>query len=43
MRWSSKGAQNIMDIRAVKLNGDMAEFMEFRIKKEQSLAFRYAA
>jgi hypothetical protein len=43
MRWSSQGAQNIMDIRAVKLNGDMAEFMEFRIKKEQSLAFRYAA
>ena len=43
MRWSSKGAQNIMDIRALKLNGDMAEFMEFRIKKEQSLAFRYAA
>jgi hypothetical protein len=43
MRWSSKGAQNIMDIRAVKLNEDMSDFMEFRIKKEQAQAFRYAA
>jgi hypothetical protein len=43
MRWSSKGAQNIMDIRAVKLNGDMADFMDFRIKTEQRTAFKYAA
>jgi hypothetical protein len=43
MRWSSQGAQNIMDIRAVKLNDDMEDFMDFRIKKEQLLAFRYAA
>jgi hypothetical protein len=43
MRWSSKGAQNIMDIRAVKLNDDMTDFMKFRIKKEQQHALRYAA
>ncbi len=43
MRWSSQGAQNVMDIRAVKLNDDMESFMDFRIKKEQEAAFRYAA
>ena len=43
MRWSSKGAQNIMDLRAVKLNGDMEDFMEFRIKKEQMTAFKFVA
>jgi hypothetical protein len=43
MRWSSQGAQNIMDIRAVKLNEDMEDFMDFRIKKKQLSAFRYAA
>ena len=43
MRWSSQGAQNIMDIRALKLNDDMEDFMDFRIKKEQLFAFRYAA
>lgn len=43
MRWSSQGAQNIMDIRAVKLNEDIENFMDFRIKKEQLSAFRYAA
>jgi hypothetical protein len=36
MRWSSNGAQNIMDLRAVKLNGDMEDFMEFRIQTEQN-------
>ncbi len=34
MRWSSQGAQNIMDLRAVKLNGDMEDFMEFAITQE---------
>jgi hypothetical protein len=43
MRWSSDGAQNVMDIRAVKLNDDMEDFMDFRIKKEQLSAFKYAA
>ena len=29
MRWSLNGAQNMMDIRAVKKNGDWAEFMDY--------------
>jgi hypothetical protein len=29
MRWSIKGAQNILDIRAVKKNGDWPMFMQF--------------
>lgn len=36
MRWSSEGAQNIMDLRAVKLNEDMEDFMEFVINKDRS-------
>ena len=43
MRWSSVGAQNIMDMRAVKLNEDMSDFMAFRIKTEQKNAFKIAA
>lgn len=35
MRWSSQGAQNIMDLRAVKLNEDMNDFMEFVISKDR--------
>ena len=43
MRWSSQGAQNIMDIRAVKINDDMNQFMAFRIKLEQTRPGRMAA
>lgn len=35
MRWSINGAQNMMDARAVKKNGDWAEFMDFVIFKNQ--------
>ena len=35
MRWSSEGAQNIMDLRAVKLNEDMEDFMGFVIAKDR--------
>ena len=35
MRWSSQGAQNIMDLRAVKLNEDMDDFMQFVINKDR--------
>lgn len=35
MRWSSTGAQNIMDLRAVKLNDDMEDFIEFVITKDR--------
>ena len=35
MRWSSQGAQNIMDLRAIKLNEDMDDFMQFVINKDR--------
>lgn len=43
MRWSSQGAQNMMDMRAIKLNNDMEDFMDFRIKAEQLKSFKLAA
>jgi len=43
MRWSSIGAQDIMDLRAVKLNSDMESFMEFVIHSERKLEFKIAA
>lgn len=35
MRWSSKGAQNMMDMRAVKLNGDLPNFINFIERKNR--------
>ena len=43
MRWSSKGAQNIMDVRAVKLNGEIEPFMKFFIQKQQQNRIKSAA
>ncbi|MDZ4680912.1 MAG: ISKra4 family transposase [Saprospiraceae bacterium] len=43
MRWFSTGAQNIMDLRAVKINGDMEEFMAFRILNDQKTKTKKAA
>ena len=43
MRWSSIGAQDIMDLRAVKLNEDMEDFMKFVIGRERKLEFNIAA
>ena len=43
MRWSSIGAQNIMDLRAVKLNEDMEDFIKFVIQKERKLEVKLAA
>lgn len=43
MRWSSDGAQNIMDLRAVKINGDIEAFMEFRVHTEQNIKIPKAA
>lgn len=34
MRWSSEGAQRMMDLRAVKINGDMEDFVQFVVKKQ---------
>lgn len=38
MRWSSKGAQNMMDVRAVKLNGDLVDFMDYVERKNRKIA-----
>lgn len=43
MRWSSVGAQNIMDLRAVKLNDDIENFIDFVIKQEHGDCLNKAA
>jgi hypothetical protein len=43
MRWESTGAQNIMDLRAVKLNDHMDQFIQFIIKGERMKNFKLAA
>jgi hypothetical protein len=35
MRWSTSGAQAILDLRAVYLNGDWSSFHEYLIRREQ--------
>jgi hypothetical protein len=37
MRWSSQGAQNMMDLRAVKINDNMTEFMAYVIEKDRKV------
>lgn len=37
MKWSSQGAQNIMDLRAVKINGDMEDFMKYIIQQDRKV------
>jgi len=43
MRWSSKGAQNMMDMRAVKLNGDLPDFINFMELKNRKINLAIAA
>lgn len=43
MRWSDKGAQNILDMRAVKTNGDSKLFIRFVKDKENLTSFNIAA
>jgi len=43
MRWSMQGAQNMMDARAAKKNGDWADFMEFIIHRNQKKYHQKAA
>lgn len=38
MRWSDEGAQKMLDVRAVKMNGDMVNFMEFVQNKGMKIA-----
>lgn len=37
MRWSSSGAQNMMDLRAVKINGDMKKFISFVTEQDRKI------
>lgn len=43
MRWSSKGAQNMMDMRAVKLNGDLPDLINFMERKNRKITLANAA
>jgi hypothetical protein len=43
MRWSSDGAQNMLDLRAVKLNGDMEDFISFISHKNRKTTLAKAA
>jgi hypothetical protein len=43
MRWSSKGAQNMLDLRAVKLNGNMESFINFVNQKERKVILKLVA
>lgn len=43
MRWSSDSAQKVMDLRAVKLNGDMEGFMQFVIGSERKIRLQKMA
>lgn len=43
MRWSSKGAQNILDLRAVSHNDDMDDFMNFVVEQKHKKQTNEAA
>jgi len=42
-RWSSKGAQNMMDLRAVSINDDFDSFINFVIEHQQNNMLKKAA
>jgi len=43
MRWEAEGAQAILDLRTIYLNGDWNTFMEHRIQNEQTALYGIAA
>lgn len=43
MRWEIQGAQSMLDLRSIYLNGDWSKFVEFRIQREQEQLYRKAA
>jgi hypothetical protein len=43
MRWELEGAQPMLDMRVVKLNGQWDQFIQFRIKNEQMNLYNIAA
>jgi hypothetical protein len=43
MRWRVPGAQAILDLRAVYVNGDWDRFQEHRIEQERCRLYSYRA
>jgi hypothetical protein len=43
MRWRVPGAQAILDLRAVYVNGDWDRFQEHRIEQERRRLYPYRA
>lgn len=41
MRWTVEGAQPLLSLRAIYLNGDWKSFMEYRINREQQELYPY--
>lgn len=41
MRWSMDGAQAMLDMRSIFINGDWSDFQKFRIEKETEMAYPY--
>ncbi len=43
MRWTVEGAQSMLHLRSIYLNGDWKEFDQYRIQTEQNTLYRKAA
>lgn len=43
MRWEIEGAQAVLDLRALRLNGDWPSFLEHRVQQEQQTLYGIAA
>jgi hypothetical protein len=41
MRWSIEGAQAVLDLRAVEINGDWASFWDHRTKQESARLYAH--
>ena len=41
MRWTTEGAQKIIDLRAIYLNEDWDKMIEFYIKKQQQELYEF--
>jgi hypothetical protein len=41
MRWSIGGAQAVLDLRAVEINGDWSSFWDFRARRESEALYRH--
>ena len=42
MRWTKKGVQAVLDLRAIKQNGDWEDYCEFSIKQEKQRLYHAA-